>query len=63
MRRQNLVRGLAAFAVVVSLAVPVQARPSWDDFQRGRRDITKVMKKWVVAALGDGLTLPWPTKP
>lgn len=60
MRRQNWVRGMATLAVVVSLAVPVQARPSAEERERGKRDIIKIVKKWVAVALGDGLGPPWP---
>lgn len=58
----RLSRGLLALAVVVILAVPAGARTRNDerDGQGKRPLIVQLLKKWVVRAFGDGLTIPRP---
>jgi hypothetical protein len=59
---KNLVRGVVAVSIVMSLAVPAQAKPRdggrW--FERKIDPIVKVIKKLVVRTLGDGLIDPRP---
>ena len=54
-------RGVLTVAIVVALAMPVQAKPRdggrW--FERTIDPIVKVVKK-MVGTLGDGLGDPWP---
>jgi hypothetical protein len=54
------VRGVAVLLVVMSLAAPMQARPTWNDVARGQRDIVKMIQKWIAKAFGDGLIEPHP---
>jgi hypothetical protein len=55
-------RGVLAVAIMMVLAVPAQAKPRdggrW--FERKVDPIVKVIKKFVVRTLGDGLTDPRP---
>jgi hypothetical protein len=56
----KIVRGVAVLTVVVSLAAPMQARPTWNDVAHGPRDVAKMIQKWLAKAFGDGLTDPKP---
>ncbi len=56
------VRGVVAVAIVMSMAVPVQAKPAgpgeW--IGRGKARIVKFLQKWTVRTFGDGLVDPRP---
>lgn len=56
----KIVRGVAVLSVVVSLAAPMQARPTGRDTARWDRDIVKIVQKWLAKVLGDGLSDPKP---
>ncbi|HEX6159924.1 MAG TPA: hypothetical protein VF111_07145 [Thermoanaerobaculia bacterium] len=62
----RIARGVVVVSVVMSLAAPVQARPDREDVGRGKRDIVKIVQKWMasifgaVQSTGDGLVDPWP---
>jgi hypothetical protein len=56
----RIVRGVAVLSVVVSLAAPMQARPTWGDVTRAPHDFMKIVQKWLARALGDGLIEPHP---
>ena len=51
-------RGVVAAAVVVTLAVPISAGPRDDGWSPSK--IVKLMKRFVVKALGDGIIVPRP---
>ena len=54
-------RGVLAASIVMTLTVPVHAKPRegrW--FERRIDPIVKVVKKLVLKSLGDGLGDPWP---
>jgi hypothetical protein len=51
-------RGVVAMAVVVSLAMPVYARPTDEGWSPSR--LVKMIKRFVVKTLGDGITVPRP---
>lgn len=58
----KVARGVVVVSVLMALAVPMQARPTttWDEIGRGKRDLVKIVKKWMVQTFGDGLVDPWP---
>jgi hypothetical protein len=51
-----------AVAIVMTLAIPAQAKPRDGDrwFDRTFDPIVKVIKKFVMKSMGDGLGDPWP---
>jgi hypothetical protein len=62
--RQLIGRGVVAVAVVVALAVPVQAMPSGEQpgfgwFFKSRERIVKIIKR-TIKSFGDGLSDPKP---
>ena len=61
MRRfsKGVARGVVAVAVVMALAVPVEARPNGDR-DWSMRHFLKAVKRFVVNTFGDGITVPRP---
>jgi hypothetical protein len=58
---RRVFKGIAVAAVVVSLAIPAEARSREDEQGKGRRpSIVELLKKWIVRGFGDGLTVPRP---
>lgn len=56
-----IVRGVVAVAVVMSLSMPVQARPIDDGwFEAKRERVLKFLKTLVIRSFGDGLSDPKP---
>lgn len=58
----RIARGVVVVSVVMSLAAPVQARPDREDAGRGKRDIVKIVQKWMASIFGDGLVDPKPVQ-
>lgn len=59
--RRVFVRGAVVAAVVVSLALPVQARPvdDWTWSGKGSR-VVKIIKGWIAKTFGDEISIPKP---
>ncbi|HEV7765762.1 MAG TPA: hypothetical protein VGQ76_12230 [Thermoanaerobaculia bacterium] len=59
---RNVAKVVIVVAIVMTLAVPAQAAPRdggrW--FERTIDPIVKVIKKFVIKSMGDGLGDPWP---
>ncbi|HEY0140878.1 MAG TPA: hypothetical protein VGF48_08280 [Thermoanaerobaculia bacterium] len=57
----KVARGVVVVSVLMSLAAPMEARPTTrEEIGRGKRDLVKIVKKWMVQTFGDGLVDPWP---
>ena len=54
----QVTRVVVAAVVVVSLAVPVYAKPAEKEFDSGK--FINAVKRFVVKAFGDGLIIPRP---
>ncbi len=56
------VRGVVAVSIVMSMAMPVEAKPAgpgeW--LGRGKDRVVKFLKRWTVRTFGDGLSDPRP---
>ena len=58
---RRVFKGIAVVAVVVSLAVPAQARTREDEGGTGKgTSIVQLLKQWIVRGFGDGLIVPRP---
>lgn len=59
----RIARGVLVVSVVMSLAAPMQARgAAKEEVGRGKRDIVKIVQKWIASIFGDGLVDPKPVQ-
>jgi hypothetical protein len=57
---KSFARAVVAVSIVMSLAVPAEARPGDGSWLEKGSKIIKIIKKIVIRGLGDGLTDPRP---
>jgi hypothetical protein len=59
----RIVRGVVVVSVMMSLPAPVQARTaSREEIGRGKRDLVRIVQKWLTSIFGDGLSDPKPVQ-